>query len=241
VTALSLRHPAAPALDATPPDDTPRFYLEPQKFSLLGSTGSIGTQTLDIVAENPDRFQVVALSAGSNLELLAEQIRRFRPSLVSVRDAASIPALRELIKDVSPAPEILAGDEGIVEVARAADADACVTGIVGCAGLRPTVAAIEAGKDICLANKETLIAGGPFVLPLAKKHGVAILPADSEHSAIFQCLQVRRRGAGGTGQRPGRRPHSARSGRHTNTHACAHKHKADTPPLSAASPCAGSA
>lgn len=106
-----------------------------------------------------------------------------------MRSSEAAAALRELIKDVPNAPEVLVGEEGIVEVARHAEAEACVTGIVGCAGLRPTVAAIEAGKDICLANKETLIAGGPFVLPLAKKHGVHILPADSEHSAIFQCLQ----------------------------------------------------
>ena len=156
---------------------------------MLGSTGSIGTQTLDIVAENPDKFQITALAAGSNIELLAEQIRQFRPRLVSVRSSDSIEPLKQLIKDVPDQPEILVGDQGIVEVARHSEADACVTGIVGCAGLNPTVAAIEAGKDICLANKETLIAGGPFVLPLAKKHGVHILPADSEHSAIFQCLQ----------------------------------------------------
>ena len=183
--------PAAEPPAALPP---PRRPSLPQKFSLLGSTGSIGTQTLDIVAENPDRFEVVALSAGGNLELLAAQVHQFQPKLVSVRDASRIPELKELLRGAPRQPEILSGEEGIVEVARYAEADACVTGIVGCAGLRPTVAAIEAGKDICLANKETLIAGGPFVLPLAKKHGVNILPADSEHSAIFQCLQV---GAGG--------------------------------------------
>jgi 1-deoxy-D-xylulose-5-phosphate reductoisomerase len=165
----------------------------PQKFSLLGSTGSIGTQTLDIVAEHPDKFEIVALAAGSNVALLAEQIRQFQPQLVAIREAGKVEQLRELIKDVPRQPEIMVGDEGAVEVARHPDIDAVVTGIVGCAGLRPTVAAIEAGKDICLANKETLIAGGPVVLPLAKKHGVHILPADSEHSAIFQCLQVRRR------------------------------------------------
>lgn len=123
------------------------------------------------------------------MDLLAEQIRSFRPELVSVKDPSSIPLLRELIKDVYPQPEVLAGMEGVVEVARHSAVESVVTGIVGCAGLRPTVAAIEAGKDICLANKETLIAGGPYVLPLAKQHGVKILPADSEHSAIFQCIQ----------------------------------------------------
>lgn len=123
------------------------------------------------------------------MELLADQIRQFKPRLVSVRDSASVAPLKALIADLPNAPEILVGDEGIVEVARHSEAEACVTGIVGCAGLKPTVAAIESGKDICLANKETLIAGGPFVLPLAQRHGVHILPADSEHSAIFQCLQ----------------------------------------------------
>lgn len=161
----------------------------PKKFSLLGSTGSIGTQTLDIVAEHPDKFAVTALAAGGNLDLLAAQIRQFQPALVSVRDGSKVAQLKELIRDAPRQPEIMVGEEGICAVAAHAEADACVTGIVGCAGLRPTVAAIESGKDICLANKETLIAGGPFVLPLAKKHGVNILPADSEHSAIFQCLQ----------------------------------------------------
>lgn len=156
---------------------------------MIGSTGSIGTQTLDICSEHPDEFRVVALSAGSNVELLAHQIRTFKPKLVSVKDSSLISTLQDLIKDVYPAPEILAGDQGVIEIARYSEAQSVVTGIVGCAGLGPTVAAIEAGKDICLANKETLIAGGPYVLPLARKHGVKILPADSKHSAIFQCIQ----------------------------------------------------
>ncbi|CAN1846014.1 1-deoxy-D-xylulose 5-phosphate reductoisomerase, chloroplastic, partial [Linum perenne] len=129
------------------PEPGRKIWDGPKPISIVGSTGSIGTQTLDIVAENPDKFKVVALAAGSNIALLADQ------------------------------------------VARHPDAATVVTGIVGCAGLKPTVAAIEAGKDIALANKETLIAGGPFVLPLAHKHNVKILPADSEHSAIFQCIQ----------------------------------------------------
>ncbi|KAG0598982.1 hypothetical protein M758_12G117700 [Ceratodon purpureus] len=161
----------------------------PKPISLIGSTGSIGTQTLDIVAENPDRFKIVALAAGSNVTLLAEQIRAFKPSLVSVKDSSSVSALKEALAGMDKLPEIMCGDEGIVEVARHPEAVTVVTGIVGCAGLKPTVAAIEAGKDIALANKETLIAGGPYVLPLAKKHGIKILPADSEHSAIFQCIQ----------------------------------------------------
>lgn len=172
---------------AVPPEKTKREY--PKKFSLLGSTGSIGRQTLDIVAEHSDRFEVVALAAGSNIELLAEQIRQFQPGLVALRSDKRLPELKELIKDVPRQPEIVMGDSGINEVATHPDAEAVITGIVGCAGLQPTVKAITAGKDICLANKETLIAGGPHVLPLAAKHNVALLPADSEHSAIFQCIQ----------------------------------------------------
>jgi len=152
-------------------------------------TGSIGTQTLDIAAEHADRFEIVALSAGGNISLLAEQTRQFKPSLVSIADASNVAAFKELIKGVSPQPEIMTGAAGISAVAAHRDADAVVTGIVGCAGLTPTCAAIRAGKDICLANKETLIAGAPAVLPLAAAHGVRILPADSEHSAIFQVIQ----------------------------------------------------
>mmetsp|Transcript_33091 Transcript_33091/g.105455 ORF Transcript_33091/g.105455 Transcript_33091/m.105455 type:complete len:470 (-) Transcript_33091:400-1809(-) len=161
----------------------------PKPISLIGSTGSIGTQTLDIVEENPDKFTVVALAAGGNIELLAEQTKKFRPQMVAVGNESKAAAFRELIKDLDYKPEVVEGMDGLVEVAKHKDAQSVVTGIVGCAGLQPTVAAIEAGKDICLANKETLIAGGPYVLPLAKKHDVRILPADSEHSAIFQCIQ----------------------------------------------------
>lgn len=158
-------------------------------ITLLGSTGSIGTQTLDIVEHHPDKFRLVGIAAGRNVTLLAEQVRQFKPEIVAIHDASKLAELKAAIADVDPQPQILAGAEGIVEVARYGDAEAVVTGIVGCAGLLPTIAAIEAGKDIALANKETLIAGGPVVLPLVEKHGVKLLPADSEHSAIFQCLQ----------------------------------------------------
>ncbi|WP_414516197.1 1-deoxy-D-xylulose-5-phosphate reductoisomerase [Nostoc sp. PCC 9305] len=158
-------------------------------ISLLGSTGSIGTQTLDIVAQYPDQFQVVGLTAGSNVEMLAQQIREFRPAIAAIGDAQKLPELQAAIRDLDPQPILLAGEAGVIEVARYGDAEVVVTGIVGCAGLLPTIAAIEAGKDIALANKETLIAGGPVVLPLVQKHGIKLLPADSEHSAIFQCLQ----------------------------------------------------
>lgn len=131
----------------------------------------------------------MALSAGGNISVLADQVRAFQPAMVGLADASKLAEFKELIKDVPRQPEIVIGEEGTVAVAAHADADAVVTGIVGCAGLQPTCAAIRAGKDICLANKETLIAGGPAVLPLAAQHGVKILPADSEHSAIFQVIQ----------------------------------------------------
>ena len=161
----------------------------PKAITILGSTGSIGTQTLDIVTDHPDKFRVVGLTAGGNIELLAQQIRQFQPEIVATSYPEKVAELKEVIADVANPPEILAGASGVAEVARYGDAESVVTGIVGCAGLLPTIAAIEAGKDIALANKETLIAGAPVVLPLVKKHGVKLLPADSEHSAIFQCLQ----------------------------------------------------
>ncbi len=158
-------------------------------ITLLGSTGSIGTQTLDIVAQYPDQFRVVGMVAGRNVELFAQQVRQFNPEIIAIQDESKLAELRAAIADLQPQPQILCGPEGVVEVARYGDSSVVVTGIVGCAGLLPTIAAIEAGKDIALANKETLIAGGPVVLPLVEKHGVKLLPADSEHSAIFQCLQ----------------------------------------------------
>ncbi|GJN37726.1 hypothetical protein PR202_gb26712 [Eleusine coracana subsp. coracana] len=195
--AISLRRTCCSMQQAPPPAWPGRAVAEagrkswdgPKPISIVGSTGSIGTQTLDIVAENPDKFQVVALAAGSNVTLLADQVKTFKPKLVAVRNESLVDELKEALADCDDKPEIIPGEQGVIEVARHPDAVTVVTGIVGCAGLKPTVAAIEAGKDIALANKETLIAGGPFVLPLAHKHNVKILPADSEHSAIFQCIQ----------------------------------------------------
>ncbi|MER3434274.1 MAG: 1-deoxy-D-xylulose-5-phosphate reductoisomerase [Leptolyngbya sp. ERB_1_1] len=158
-------------------------------ITLLGSTGSIGTQTLDIVSQHPDQFRIVGMAAGRNVELFAQQIRTFRPEIVAICEESKLAELKEAIADLSPQPIILSGEAGIVEVARYGDAESVVSGIVGCAGLLPTLAAIEAKKNIALANKETIIAGAPVVLPLMQKHGVKMLPADSEHSAIFQCLQ----------------------------------------------------
>ncbi len=164
-------------------------------IAVLGSTGSIGTQTLEIAEEFPERFRVVALTAGNNLDLLIEQIRRHSPEVVALADAERVAELRQRLCDLEPAlqpqrlPEILGGGEGLCAVAAWSSADIVVTGIVGCAGLLPTLAAIRAGKDLALANKETLIAAGPVVLPELAKSGSRLLPADSEHSAIFQCLQ----------------------------------------------------
>ena len=158
-------------------------------ITLLGSTGSIGTQTLDIVEHNPDKFRIVGLAAGSNVELLAQQVLKFRPEIVAIGNEAKLPELKAALTNLDYRPIIVAGAQGTIEVAGYGDAQSVVTGIVGCAGLLPTIAAIKAGKDIALANKETLIAGGPVVLPLVEEYGVKLLPADSEHSAIFQCLQ----------------------------------------------------
>ena len=164
-------------------------------LSVLGSTGSIGTQTLELAEEFPDRFRVVALTAGNNIDLLIEQIRRHAPEVVALADGGKVATLRERLHGLDAAarparlPELLGGPEGLEAAAAWPSADLVVTGIVGCAGLLPTLAAIRAGKDLALANKETLIAAGPVVLPELETSGSRLLPADSEHSAIFQCLQ----------------------------------------------------
>ncbi len=164
-------------------------------ISVLGSTGSIGTQTLAIVEEFPERFRVVALTAGRNLDLLIDQIRRHGPEVVALADAEDVPELRRRLQALDPSqrplrqPELLGGGEGLCAAAAWCSAELVVTGIVGCAGLLPTLAAIRAGKDLALANKETLIAAGPVVLPALQASGSRLLPADSEHSALFQCLQ----------------------------------------------------
>jgi len=162
-------------------------------ISVLGSTGSIGTQTLQIAEEFPDQFRVVSLTAGRNLELLVKQIQRHQPEVVALADPDLLPELKQRLSDAGfdgeKAPQMVGGPDGLNTAAAWETADLVVTGIVGCAGLLPTLAAIRAGKDLALANKETLIAAGPVVLPELKKSGSRLLPADSEHSAIFQCLQ----------------------------------------------------
>ncbi len=150
---------------------------------------------LEIVDDFPDQFRVVALSAGRNLSLLVSQIQRHRPDVVALADPALLAELKDRLMDLpadtrpEPLPQLVGGPEGLDVVASWDSADLVVTGIVGCAGLLPTLAAIRAGKDLAVANKETLIAAGPVVLPELKKSGSRLLPADSEHSAIFQCLQ----------------------------------------------------
>mmetsp|Transcript_13582 Transcript_13582/g.23180 ORF Transcript_13582/g.23180 Transcript_13582/m.23180 type:complete len:469 (-) Transcript_13582:271-1677(-) len=190
---MALTDPAAPILTESNLRDSLSRALDsnPKKhIALLGSTGSIGTQTLDICREYSDYFEVISLSAGSNVELLAKQIAEFRPKVVGLAAASKEGELRERLKAAGvPAPEIVVGDEGQTAVAVADGADTVVTGVVGCAGLLPTIEAIKLGRTIALANKETLIAGGPIILPLLKEHNSKMTPADSEHSAIFQCMQ----------------------------------------------------
>ncbi|CAM3061658.1 1-deoxy-D-xylulose-5-phosphate reductoisomerase [Paenibacillus taichungensis] len=156
-----------------------------KKIAILGSTGSIGTQTLDVVDMHPERFQVEGLAAGSNIELLIEQAKRYRPKKVSVGS-------KELAETVAPhlpiETQLFYGKEGLVEVAAGTEADTVVTAVMGSVGLESTLAAIDAGKQIGLANKETLITAGHIVTARAAAKGVPILPVDSEHSAIFQCL-----------------------------------------------------
>ena len=157
-----------------------------KKIAILGSTGSIGTQTLDIVREQGD-IQVVAMAAGSNISLLEAQMREFKPSLVSVWDEKKASELRTNTKDLGI--KIVSGMEGLLEVSVIPEREILVTAIVGMLGIRPTIAAIKAGKKIALANKETLVTAGHIIIPLAKEYKVPILPVDSEHSAIFQSLQ----------------------------------------------------
>ena len=157
-----------------------------QRLSILGSTGSIGVQTLDIVAENPELFEVNSLVAGTNWQLLAEQAIKFDADCVVIADTTKYEALRDAL--AAYPIKVYTGSDAICQVVRSGEVDVVVNALVGYAGLHPTIAAIEAGKKIALANKETLVVGGDLVMRLAAEHKVPILPIDSEHSAIFQCL-----------------------------------------------------
>lgn len=157
-----------------------------KRIGILGSTGSIGTQTLEVVRESKEE-KVVALAAAANIELLEKQIREFFPKIVCVFEEEKAKLLKENIKDLEI--KVVSGMEGLLEIAQLEEMDILVTALVGMIGIKPTIKAIEAGKDIALANKETLVTAGHLIMPLAKEKGVKILPVDSEHSAIFQSLQ----------------------------------------------------
>ena len=163
-----------------------------KKIAILGSTGSIGTQTLEVVRENGD-IEVVGLAAGNNIKLLEEQIREFKPKVVAVWSEDKASELRQNVCDLDV--KIVSGMDGLIEVSVIPESEILVTAIVGMIGIRPTIEAIKAGKDIALANKETLVTAGHIIMPLAKENNVDILPVDSEHSAIFQSLQGSPRGA----------------------------------------------
>lgn len=156
-----------------------------KNITILGSTGSIGTQTLDIVRENPDKFKISALTCGKNVKLLAEQLREFRPAAAVVSAEADVEALKNEFPDI----DIRYGREGLVYAASQTEYDILVNSLVGMAGLEPTYHAINAGRTIALANKETLVAGGALIMGAAAEKNVEILPVDSEHSAVFQCLE----------------------------------------------------
>lgn len=169
-----------------------------KRLAILGSTGSIGRQTLEVVSQFPDLFEVVALSAGSNLKLLLEQVAAFKPQYVAIGQKELYPELKSALPGIASLNPIarahttaLAGLEGLTELAVIPEVDMVLTAVVGSVGIRPTLAAIEAGKDIALANKETLVAAGSIIIPAVKKNHVKLLPVDSEHSAIFQCLEGR--------------------------------------------------
>ncbi len=156
-----------------------------KKIAVLGSTGSIGTQTLEVVRSNAD-MEIVALAAGTSVEMMEKQIREFTPRIAGMWTEEAAADLRARIADLNV--KVVAGMDGLLEIATMEESDVLVTAIVGMIGIRPTIAAIEAGKDIALANKETLVTAGHIIMPLAKEKGVSILPVDSEHSAIFQSL-----------------------------------------------------
>ena len=162
-----------------------------KKIAILGSTGSIGTQTLEVARNNGD-LEIVSLAAGSNIKKLEEQIREFHPRLVAVWTEEKAKELRDAVKDLDV--KVVSGMDGLIEVCTLPEAEIVVTAIVGMIGIVPTIAAMKAGKDIALANKETLVTAGHIIIPLAKETGVKILPVDSEHSAIFQCLNGENRG-----------------------------------------------
>ncbi|SEA16084.1 1-deoxy-D-xylulose 5-phosphate reductoisomerase [Lachnospiraceae bacterium NK3A20] len=163
-----------------------------KNIAIIGSTGSIGTQALDIVRTYPENFHITALAAGGNVVKMEEQIREFRPEIACLYDEAAAKDLRERVRDLSV--RIVSGMDGLIEEAECEKTDLFLNAVVGMIGIRPTLAAIRAHKTICLANKETLVTAGHLIMPAVAKEGVALLPVDSEHSAIFQCLHSEPRG-----------------------------------------------
>ena len=161
--------------------------MRKRQIAILGSTGSIGTQALEVISEHSDQFEVYALTCNNQVDLLIEQARRFMPEVVVIANERKYPELKEALEDLPI--KVWAGSEAIVQMVRMEPIDMVLTAMVGYAGLRPTIAAIEAGKAIALANKETLVVAGELIMGLAERHKVPILQVDSEHSAIFQCLQ----------------------------------------------------
>ncbi len=157
-----------------------------RKIVLLGSTGSIGTQTLDVVRNNPEDLKVVGIAANRSVDMVEQQVREFNPKYVCMFDEKAAEDLKIKLADMPV--KVLSGMEGLVEISQVKEADTVLTAVVGMIGIRPTIAAIESGKDIALANKETLVTAGHIIMPLAAKNNVKILPVDSEHSAIFQSL-----------------------------------------------------
>ncbi len=160
-----------------------------KKIAILGSTGSIGKQTLEVIQQFPDEFSVVALAAGSQLELLVEQVKQFKPKYVAIGDVNLVDTLRTSLAGLDVA--VLGGTQGLVELATLPEADIVVSAVVGAVGIEPTMAAVRAGKRIALANKETLVAAGSIIMPSLEKYQAELIPVDSEHSAIFQCLEGR--------------------------------------------------
>lgn len=156
-------------------------------LTVIGSTGSIGTQTLEIVRQNPDRFRVAAIAAKRSIDAVEKQVRELKPKYVCMYDTAAAEAMKLRLSDMSV--KVLSGMEGLIECAVLPETDTVVTAVVGMIGIQPTIAAVKAGKNIALANKETLVTAGHIIMPLVKKCGVSLLPVDSEHSAIFQSLQ----------------------------------------------------
>ena len=167
--------------------------MSPRGVAIIGSTGSIGRSALDVVAKNPQQLRVFALAAGRNVDLLAEQIKTFQPALVSVQRAEDLPGLRLLLAGGDRQPELFHGAEGLAAVAGYPDAEVVLTAVVGAVGLPPTLTALERGITVAIANKEPLAIAGRLCMETAQKHGATVVPVDSEHNAIYQCLQGHRR------------------------------------------------